>query len=321
MGKAFISVIVPVYQGEKTLVSLVKELSDYFQPTISGAGHEMVISEVFLVHDCGPDRSDSVIRGLSEAYSQVKPIWLTRNFGQHAATLAGLSSATGDWLVTMDEDGQHNPSNIADLLDAAIDNDLQIVYAKPNSKDPDSFLRSITSRLSKRVAKLIMGLDNAVYFHSFRIIRGDIGRSLAAYCGYGVYMDVGIHWLADRIGHCRVGMRAEMGRPSGYTYPKLLAHFWGMLLTSGTKPLRLISLFGLLSLLVGLSIGVFAVYEKLVGNVDVQGWTSLVVLICFFSGFILLAIGVIAEYLAIALGISMGKPLYVISDRSNRQSK
>lgn len=321
MSIAIISVIVPVYQGEKTLISLVNELSDYFQPTITGAGHEMVIAEVFLVHDCGPDRSDLVIRHLAEGYSQVKPIWLTRNFGQHAATLAGLSSATGDWLVTIDEDGQHNPKNIADLIDSAISNDLQVVYAQPNGDNPHSFMRNITSRLSKQVARTIMGLDNAVYFHSFRIIRGDIGRSLAAYCGYGVYLDVGISWLAERIGHCRVRLRALTGRSSGYTYSKLIAHFWGMLLTSGTKPLRLIALFGFISLLAGLAVGIFVVYEKLVGNVDVQGWTSLIVLICLFSGSILLALGVIAEYLSIALGISMGKPLYVISDRSNRQGK
>jgi glycosyltransferase involved in cell wall biosynthesis len=321
MSIAIISVIVPVYQGEKTLISLVNELSDYFQPTITGAGHEIVISEVFLVHDCGPDRSDLVIKRLSEAYSKVKPIWLTRNFGQHAATLAGLSSATGDWLVTLDEDGRHNPSNIADLLDTALSFDLQIVYANPISTDPNFFMRNITSHLSKRIAKLMMGLDNAPYFHSFRIIRGDIGRSLAAYCGYGVYLDVGIHWLADRIGYCSVQMRAEMGRSSGYTYPKLVAHFWRMIITSGTKPLRLIALVGLFSLVAGLLIGLVAVYEKLVGNVEVQGWTSLMVLICFFSGVILLSLGVIAEYLSVTLGISMGKPSYVISDRSNRQSE
>lgn len=318
MKQQHVSVVIPVYQGEGSIRSQVGEISAYFQPSKTEGGHEMVVSEVLLVHDCGPDRSDLQILQLAQSYPQVKPVWLTRNFGQHAATLAGMSSATGDWIITMDEDGQHNPQDMGRLLDCALEEDLQVVYAQPANKPPHGFLRNFTSRLSKRIGRVMMGHKAVEYFHSYRLVRGEIARSLAAYCGHGVFLDVGLLWVAGRVGTCPVMMRAEDGRPSGYTYSRLLAHFWNMLLTAGTRPLRLITLLGLFSVAVALFIGGYALYEKITGSVQVQGWTSLVIVVSFFSGCILVSLGMIAEYLAVSMGIAMGKPLYVIGTRNSR---
>ena len=318
MKQQHVSVVIPVYQGERSIRALLEEISAYFEPSTTEGGHEMVVSEVLLVHDCGPDRSDLQIVQLAQSHPQVKPVWLTRNFGQHAATLAGMSSATGDWIITMDEDGQHNPRDMGRLLDWALEEDLQVVYAEPVNKPPHSFLRNFTSRLSKRIGCLMMGHKAVEYFHSYRLVRGEIGRSLAAYCGHGVFLDVGLLWVAGRFGTCSVMVREEDGRPSGYTYSRLLAHFWNMLLTAGTRPLRLITLLGFFSVAVALCIGGYALFERISGNIQVQGWASLVIVVSFFSGCILLSLGMIAEYLAVSMGIAMGKPLYVIGTRSSR---
>ncbi len=318
MKKQHVSIVVPVYQGENSIKALMEEISFYFQPSRTEAGQEMIVSEVLLVHDCGPDRSDTVIHQLVQSYPQIKAIWLTKNFGQHAATLAGMSSATGEWIITMDEDGQHDPADIGRLLDCALSQDLQIVYAQPKNIPPHGFIRNLTSRLSKRIGRVMMGHDAVEYFHSYRLVQGEIGRSLAAYCGHGVYLDVGLLWIAGRVGQCPVYVRAEEGRASGYTYSRLLAHFWTMLMTAGTRPLRLITLLGFFSVAVALVIGAYALYEKMTGNVQVQGWASLVIVVSFFSGCILVSLGMIAEYLAVSMGIAMGKPLYVIGTRSSR---
>lgn len=318
MKQQYISVVISVYRGASSIKSLVEEVSAYFQPSKIASGHEMTVSEVLLVHDCGPDRSDIVISQLAQSYPQVKPVWLTRNFGQHAATLAGMSSATGDWIVTMDEDGQHNPGDIGRMLDCALSHDLQVVYAQPENKPPHGFFRNFTSRLAKRIGRVMMGCDVVESFHSYRIVRGEIARSLAAYCGHGVFLDVGLCWVAGRVGSCQVKMRSEAGRPSGYTYSKLLGHFWSMLLTAGTRPLRLITLLGFVSVTVALFIGIYVVYEKMSGNIQIQGWASLVIIVSLFSGCILMSLGMIAEYLAVSMGIAMGRPLYVIGTRSSR---
>lgn len=316
--KHHISVVIPVYQGELTIEVLVNEISTYFQPAKTIGGLEIVVSEILLVHDCGPDRSDIVLKKLAQSYPQIKLIWLTRNFGQHAATLAGMSSATGDWVITMDEDGQHDPRDIPKLLDLALDRDLQLVYAQPLNKPPHGFIRNLTSRLSKRIIHLLMGNNIIEYFHSYRLIRGDVARSLAAYCAQGVFLDIGLLWIAGRIGQCQLNMRSEGLRSSGYTYGRLLSHFWKMLLTGGTRPLRFITILGFISVVIALFIGFYVLYEKMVGKVDIQGWTSIVIIISFFSGCILVSLGMIAEYLAVSMRISMGKPLYVISSSCSR---
>jgi undecaprenyl-phosphate 4-deoxy-4-formamido-L-arabinose transferase len=283
-----ISVVIPIYQGEFTIEALVNEIANYFKSIKTMSGREMVVSEVLLVHDCGPDRSDIVLNKLEKFYPQIKVIWLTRNFGQHAATLAGMSSATGDWIVTMDEDGQHNPADIPFLIDHAMDDDLQLVYAQPANRAPHGFIRNFTSRLSKRIVRLLMGNCFVDYFHSYRLIRGDVARSLAAYCGQGVFLDIGLLWVAGRIGQYPINMRSENKRISGYTYGRLLSHFWSMLITAGTRPLRLITILGLMSVVIALFIGSYVLYEKLTGKLEVQGWASLVIVISFFSGCILI---------------------------------
>ena len=149
---------------------------------------------------------------------------------------------------------------------------------------------------------------------------GEIARTLAAYCGNGVYLDVGLFWIAGRIGHCPVLLRNELDRPSGYSYLKLLGHFWRLIVTTGTRPLRVITVMGFSSMAVAMLVAAYAFYAKYYGQVPVQGWTSLLIVVAFFSGSILAALGVIAEYLAVTMGIVMGKPLYVVSTKPTRQA-
>ena len=313
-----VSIVIPVYRGENTLPALIKEIAPLAKEQTTPHGSVFVICEVLLAHDCGPDRSDKTLEDLSALHSFVRPVWLSRNFGQHAATLAGMASATGDWVVTIDEDGQHNPADIGRMLDSALSQSLQLVYAQPTNPPPHGWLRNILSQTAKAISTTLLGNDTLGRFNSFRLVDGEIARTLAAYCGNGVYLDVGLVWITGRIGHCPVRLRNELWRPSGYSYFRLLGHFWSLILTTGTRPLRLITVMGFCSMLLAFAIAAYALYGKIYGQVPVQGWASLLIVVAFFSGTILAALGVIAEYLAITLGIVMGKPLYVVSSKPTR---
>ncbi len=313
-----VSIVIPVYGGEKTLPTLIKEIAPLTSGQLTPGGIRYAICEVILVHDCGPDRSDIVLERLGIQYSFVRPVWLSRNYGQHAATMAGMASATGNWVATIDEDGQQNPTDIGFMLDSAINNTLQLVYAQPTNRPPHGWLRNTLSRIAKAIANKLLGSKVVGKFNSFRLVDGEIARTLAAYCGYGVYLDVGLFWITGRIGHCPVELRNEMGRPSGYSYFKLLRHFWTLTLTTGTRPLRLITLMGFCSLLLAIAISGYALYSKFYLALPVQGWASLLIVVSFFSGATLTSLGVIAEYLAVTMGIVMGKPLYVICSKPTR---
>ena len=317
-----VSLVIPVYRGEQTLPALIREVAPFASERTTPAGHRFAISEVLLVHDCGPDRSDTVIEALCAQHPFVRAVWLSRNFGQHPATLAGMASATGDWVATLDEDGQQDPADIGRLLDSALEASLQLVYARPANPPPHGWLRNALSRLAKSIASRLLGDKEFGHFNSFRLVDGEIARSLAAYCGNGVYLDVALFWITGRVGHCPVQLRDEMnrdrGRVSGYSYFKLLSHFWRLLLTAGTAPLRLITLLGFGSMAVAAAIALYALYAKFSDQVPIQGWTSLVIVVAFFGGGILTALGVIAEYLAVTMGIAMGKPLYVVGTKPTR---
>jgi undecaprenyl-phosphate 4-deoxy-4-formamido-L-arabinose transferase len=131
-----VSLVIPVYCGEKTLPTLIEEIAPLTVEQTSPSGNRFAICEVLLVHDCGPDRSDKVLEQLSAQHSFVRPVWLSRNYGQHAATLAGMASATGEWVATIDEDGQQNPVDIGRMLDCALAGPLQLVYAEPTNPPP-----------------------------------------------------------------------------------------------------------------------------------------------------------------------------------------
>ncbi|KAA0025047.1 glycosyltransferase [Antrihabitans cavernicola] len=308
------SVVIPVYQGERTLGSLVAELEPLTQARSTPGGRRMVVEEVLLVFDHGPDGSADVIRALAREHTFIRPIWLSRNFGQHPATLAGMASSGGEWIVTMDEDGQHDPAAIGGLLDTALDEQATVVYARPTNPAPHGALRNSASKTSKWfLAKALSG-GESTKFQSYRLVLGEVGRSLAAYAGSEAYLDVALGWIAGEVVSSPVALRAEEGRPSGYRLRTLLSHFWRMVLSSGTKGLRLVSLIGVLFSFCGLVIVVYVLISYIFFDVgdEVRGWASTIVVLLFGFGAVLFSLGVIAEYVGVAVKTAMGKPPYLI---------
>jgi glycosyltransferase involved in cell wall biosynthesis len=313
-----LSIVVPVYRGEKTLRELVRELAWFTRELTTAGGRRWRVCELILVHDCGPDDSASVIADLVAEHPWVRAVWLSRNFGQHAATLAGMASAVGDWVATMDEDLQHDPSDLDTMLETAVTSRLQVVYAAPRNAAPHGWKRNLLSTWAKRIGMWLQGGSLPYLMHSYRLVDGEIARNLAAFCGKGVYLDVALLWVASAIGTAPVTLREERGRPSGYTFASLVGHFWSMILTSGPRPLRIISLLGAMAVLVAVLTGGTAIVSRLLGYSNTPGWASLLAAMSFFSGCILLALGTIAEYLAMTAGILMGRPLYVVLTRPAR---
>ena len=309
-----VSVVVPVYQGERTLETLADEIAPLTGPQKSPGGRRFRVAELLLVHDGAVDGSADVMSRVASRHPFVRLVWLSRNFGQHPATLAGMASTVAKWVATLDEDGQQDPRDVGKLLDAALDHSARLVYARPTNEPPHGFVRNRLSALAKWISVRVLGSGIGA-FNSFRLIEGEVARGVAAYCGANVYLDVALSWVVGSARHCPVSLRGERGRPSGYTLKRLLRHFWQLVLTSGTRPLRFIALVGGVSIVLGFLISAFVVWQRLQHKVPVQGWTSMVIVICLFAGLILVSLGIIAEYLGVAVSMAMGKPAYLIVSR------
>ena len=304
--------MIPVYSGQQTLPALLRELENYTSSTATKAGHSFAIEEVLLVWDRGPRGSDQTIRDLAKKYSWVKPIWLSRNFGQHAATLAGMTSSGGDWIVTMDEDGQQDPAFIADMIDSAYARKAQLVYATLTNPPPHSKVRNLGSRFAKKLFAGALADGDFAEFNSYRLVLGEIGRSVAAYTGTGVYLDVALSWVVADVTTCPVTAREE-GRPAGnYNYRRLAGHFGRLIVSSGTKPLYFVSWLGVLFMGIGVLASLWVLFQRISGEVIIAGWASTFIGLMLIGGAIMLSLGIVAQYVGAATNMSLGKPLYVV---------
>lgn len=307
-----ISVVIPVYRGEETLPQLMRELQPLTSEQQTPGGRTFRIEEVLLVWDRGPGRSDQVLRALDDEYSFVRPLWLSRNFGQHAATLAGMTSSGGDWIVTMDEDGQQDPAFIAAMVDCAYEHQAQLVYGTPTNPPPHSWFRNAASKTVKKIFAGALAEGGFAEFNSYRLVLGEVGRSVAAYTGTGVYLDVALSWVVADVTTCPVVARQEGREASNYTYRRLFSHFGRLMVSSGTRPLIFVSWLGVLFVLLGAGVSVWVLYQRIVGELVIAGWASTFISLMLIGGAVLLSLGIIAQYIGAATNMSLGKPLYVV---------
>lgn len=308
-----VSVVIPVYRGEDTLPAIAQEIAQLHTPTHTPQGRRFQVSELLLVWDHGPGASDKVIRQLAREHSFIRPIWLSRNFGQHAATLAGMTSSSGEWILTMDEDGQHDPAFIGAMLDSALDARAQLVYGAPTNPPPHGAFRNFASKITKAFYSKF--LANGVFpeFNSFRLVQGEVGRSVAAFTGTGVYLDVALNWVVSDTTTCSVNLRNEGRDASNYSLRRLFSHFGRLIVSSGTKPLLFVSWLGVIFVVIGGLTSLFILSQRIFGNVPVGGWSSMIVALMVIGGAILLSLGIIAQYVGAATNMSLGKPLYIVT--------
>jgi hypothetical protein len=129
-----------------------------------------------------------------------------------------------------------------------------------------------------------------------------------------MHLDVALTWTIDRIARCTVVAQAEGREGSGYSVSSLLSHFWTLVLSSGTRPLRIVSLVGFVAALGGFVGAVVAFWQRLGHGNEVAGWASVFIAVVVMGGLILFALGVVAEYVGTLLRTAQGRPLFVIGD-------
>lgn len=314
-----LSVIVPVYSGADYLDALCVALSD-FGAQLEADGAPLRLQEAIFVDDESRDASPHVLAELADRHEFVQVITLSRNFGQHGATIAGILHSSGDWVVSMDEDLQHPPDLIPTLLAAAVGEQLDVVYGAPSGRAHSAF-RDFASRTAKRLVAMVSGADQLNLASSFRAMRGPIARAAAATASHETYLDAALSWYttrAHRIELDLVDERVQSGEASGYSLRRLIAHARRALTAGDMKFLRLIGGIGLLGVVAAAVLGVRLGLLWLTGNLDrsTAGWPSTFAALLFFGGVIAVQLVVLTEY-AISSALHLrGKPAYFTVDRS-----
>lgn len=314
-----VSVVVPIYTGKGYLEELVTRLENVRLDWAKRFG-AVRLHEVLFVDDGSIDGSAEVLSVLSGRHDWVQVVTLSKNFGQHPATSAGILHSSGDWVATLDEDLQHPPEEIERLLLVAATTNADVVYGEAIGPVHGSW-RDSTSRFYKSMLATITGNRVIKQFSSFRVCRGPVARAAASVSGHETYLDVALTWFTDRFVPQRLSMVdsrfRESGR-SGYSFWKLLGHARRLLISSHTRIGRLGVAIGVGAVLFALFMTVRVIVGRLGGfeQVYVPGYASLMVAILVFGGILsLLLVGVTEYMLNIALH-TQGKPTYFAVDRS-----
>lgn len=304
-----LSIIIPCFNSELYLESNVTNILDVLN------SHFKIEFEVILVIDGSPDKTIEVAKHLSSKFKNIRTLELTRNFGQHPALFAGISLSCGELIVTMDDDGQHTPSGLIQLLNSASPVH-DVIYGIAEEEEHDLF-RNFFSRFTKRIIFGVLGIKNARNISAFRLIRREIFHDIDFSNLSRGTLDVIINWNTTKISWTRVTMSKRSIGKSNYRLTSLVRFALDMVTNYSTRPLRIATISGAFGFIVSMCLAIYFGLQWLDGNVKVPGFTTLAILTCTLGSIQLLALGIIGEYLGKIHEKSSSRPAFTIRNTWN----
>jgi len=299
-----LSIVIPVYNAEKTIHRLVDELVSHLSP------HYKL--EIIPVNDNSVDHSEAVCTSLYEKYKGIVKFYsLSKNVGEHSAVMAGLVKTRGDYVVIMDDDFQNPVSEVAKLVNKFLENDYDVVYSYYESKK-HSLFRNIGSWFNDKVANIMLKKPKDLYLSSFKILNRFVVNEIIKYHAPFPYIDGLILQVTDKIGKVQVEHHTRQQGRSGYTIKKLISLWLNMFTNFSILPLRISIIVGVVFSIFGLILGIYTLFEKLSNPELPVGYASLLVTISIFAGVQLIMIGMVGEYIGRVFLILNKKPQYTI---------
>ncbi len=298
-----VSVVVPVYNSTLTLRELVQRTS----MALASTEHEII-----FVDDGSKEDSWEVISSIVTGSPNVKGIRLGRNFGQHAALVAGIREAQFPITVTIDDDLQNPPEEIPRLIEALQQQSVDVVYGVPQTAS-HSFWRRIAGNGIRRMINSTLKVNEAIEFSSFRAFKTDLRNAFIGELGPGVSVDALLTWGTASFGSIKVEHALRTEGKSNYTLKSLWSFAIDTVTGYSTLPLRIMATIGFLTSVFGLVLMIFFVLVPFLKGISIQGFPFLASTIILFSGIQLITLGVIGEYLARMHFRIMNKPEYVIA--------
>ena len=272
--------------------------------------------EIIFVDDCSHDLSWKVIEKLSETLSNIKGLRMSKNYGQHNALLAGIRRATGEIIVTLDDDLQNPPEEIPKLI-KELETGKDVVYGCP-FQEQHGFIRDFLSKSVKIVLKTTMNIEAAKHISAFRAFRTHLRECFDVHHCPNANIDVLLSWGTTYFSYVEVEHSARTTGSSQYTILKLVKHTFNMITGFSTWPLRISSIIGFFFTIFGFLILVYVLFTFFILKWrENPGFPFLASLIALFSGVQLFTLGIIGEYLARMYFRSMNKPAYHISKSIN----
>lgn len=284
-----LDIIIPLYKSKSTLEALVDRLNEWIS-----SGRNDLKTQVIFVEDGSGDGTYEFLLSLKNSIQfHFKAIRLMKNYGQHTAISVGLSSSTADIVTIMDDDLQHDPFEIDNLIDKMKASEADLVYGVYKKKK-HNFLRNLSSRVLKAITK--SKTVNFTNVTSFKVMKSHVLTTIKLQSSPIIFVDVYLLESAGKVATCIINHSKRAAGESTYSNQKLIKLTVGILLFHSSLPLKMIVRFGLLMSIIFFGMSCYYIYQKLFNDVE-MGFTSIIVSIFLSTGLILVSLGIIGEYI------------------------
>jgi glycosyltransferase involved in cell wall biosynthesis len=300
MAEKEYSIVIPVYSAENALEKLHESICTYFD-------NIQASYEIIYVDDYSPDNSWEVLKKIRQKHSNTTIIRMSKNFGQHGATICGFKYAKGNFVITLDDDLEVHPREIGKLVEMQKKTGADVVYGEYRKLNR-SFLRSFFTGIYKSLSKIEdKGKGKG---SSFRLIKSALTRKLSANHRHFVFIDELLLWYTRNMKFVPVPANPDYIEKKRYKMSSLFSLASNIILFSSTFPLKFVTRIGFLLFSINFLVGIYYLVKKFMLRIEVPGYTSLIVSILFSTGLIIFCIGILAQYISQSIKAINNLPAY-----------
>jgi len=303
-----ISVVSPVYRAENIVSELVKQVKEQLSPITEDF-------EIILINDASPDNSWVEIEKETAKDKRVKGLNLSRNFGQHYAITAGLNFAKGEWIVVMDCDLQDRPDEIPNLYQKALEG-YDSVFAQRTERN-DTLFKKLFSKLFYKLFSYLTDTKQDATVANFGIYRRCVIDAILSMHDQIRFFPTMVQWVGFRKFYLPVEHASRFEGKSTYNFKGLFRLAINTIMGFSDKPLRLTVKVGFFITLLSVLVAIVYLGLYLSGQIQVEGFTTLILSLWFLSGFIMFILGILGLYIGRMFEKVKERPVYLIQDKCN----
>lgn len=301
------SFIIPCYRSEKTITKVVDEIKSEMSEKRPSDDYEIV-----LVNDHSPDGVWEVIKDLAMTESNVVGVNFARNFGQHSALMAGYTQCSGDYVVSLDDDGQAPLDSLGNMI-GKIEEGYDVVYAYYHEIKQNLF-RRFGAWAAAKMGEIMLDPPKGLKGSSFYIARKFVIDEMIRYKNSFPYLPGLVFRTTQNIAWVETQHRSRLEGTSGYSFWRLLSLWLNGFTAFSVKPLRMSTFLGFFFAFLGFAFSILVIVRRLLGLTTVDGWSTIIALILIIGGSILMMLGLIGEYIGRIYICINESPQYVIKD-------